>query len=60
MAAWQGVIAPDVEADIFSTAAFSKAVTVDNFEPGFGPTAPPAMSLKSFLKKRREYLLNYE
>ena len=58
----QGVIAEDVKADtrkIFSTEAFTKAVTVDKFEPGFGPTAPPAMSLKSFLDQRREYLLNY-
>jgi len=32
---------------------------VDNFEPGFGPTAPPAMSLKSFVEQRRKFLLNY-
>jgi hypothetical protein len=57
---WQSLIAADVKADtrkIFSTAAFTKAVTEDGFEPGFGPTAPPNMSLKSFLEQRREYLL---
>jgi len=62
VAQWQGVIAAEVKADtrkIFSTDAFSKAVTVDNFEPGFGPTAPPAMSLKSFVEQRRKFLLNY-
>jgi hypothetical protein len=63
VAQWQSVIAADVKADtkkIFSTEAFSKAVTVDNFEPGFGPTAPPSMSLKSFVEQRRAFLLNYQ
>ena len=63
IAQWQGVIAADVKADtkkIFSTEAFTKAVTVDNFEPGFGPTASPSMSLKSFIEQRREYLLKYK
>ena len=60
---WQNVIAADVKADtrkIFSTEAFSKAVTEDNAAPGFGPTAPPSMSLKTFVEKRREYLLAYK
>ena len=59
---FQSVIAADVKADtrkIFSTAAFTRSVTEDEFEPGFGPTAPPRMSLKSFIEQRRAYLLNY-
>jgi hypothetical protein len=40
-----------------STDAFTKAVTQDRFEPGFGPTGPPSMSLKSFVEQRRAYLL---
>ena len=57
---WQSLIAADVKADhrkIFSTAAFTKSVTEDNVERGFGPTAPPSMSLKSFVEQRRAYLL---
>ena len=60
VAQWQSLIAADVKSDhrkIFSTEAFTKAVTQDGFEPGFGPTAPPAMSLKSFMEQRRAYLL---
>jgi hypothetical protein len=59
---FQSVIAADVKADtrkIFSTEAFTKSITQDNFEPGFGPTAPPSMSLKSFFEQRRAYLLSY-
>ena len=62
VADWQSVIAADVKIDtrkIFSTSAFSKAVTEDGVEPGFGPTAPPHLSLKSFAEQRRKYLLNY-
>ena len=62
VAEWQSVIAADVKADtrkIFPTNAFLKAVTEDGIEPGFGPTAPPHLSLKSFVEKRRAYLLNY-
>lgn len=57
---WQSLIAADVKADnrkLMSTEAFSKAVTQDHFEPGFGPTGPPSMSLKSFVEQRRAYLL---
>jgi len=60
---WQSVIAADVKADtrkLFSTEAFTRSVTVDNFEPGFGPTAPPSLSLKSFMEQRRAYLLKYQ
>jgi hypothetical protein len=59
---WQSLIAADVKADtrkIFSTDAFTRSITQDNFEPGFGPTAPPSMSLKNFVEQRRAYLLNY-
>jgi hypothetical protein len=59
---FQGLIAADVQADtrkIFSSAAFTKSVTEDRFEPGFGPTAPPSMSLKSFVEQRRAFLLSY-
>ena len=62
VADWHSVIAADVKIDtrkIFSTSAFSKAVTEDGVEPGFGPTAPPHLSLKSFAEQRRKYLLNY-
>jgi hypothetical protein len=57
---WQSLIAADVKSDtrkIFSTEAFTKSVTVDGFEPGFGPTAPPSMSLRTFMDQRRAYLL---
>jgi hypothetical protein len=60
IAEWQSLIAENVKADtrkIFSTEAFTKSVTVDGFEPGRGPTAPPYLSLKSFLEQRRAYLL---
>jgi hypothetical protein len=57
---WQSLIAADMKTDnrkLLSTEAFTKAVTVDRFEPGFGPTGPPSMSLKSFAEQRRAYLL---
>jgi hypothetical protein len=57
---WQSLIAADVKADgrkLNSTDAFTKAVTQDRFEPGFGPTGPPSMSLRSFVEQRRAYLL---
>ena len=59
---WQALIAADVKADtrkIFSTEAFTKAVTVNDFEQGYGPTAPSSLSLKSFMEQRRAYLLKY-
>jgi hypothetical protein len=63
VAQWQSLIANEVKADtrkIFSTAAFTQSVTQDRFEPGFGPTAPPSMSLKNFVDQRRAYLLTYQ
>jgi hypothetical protein len=59
---FQAVIAADVKADtrkIFSTSAFTRSITEDDVEPGFGPTAPPSMSLKSFVEQRRAFLLGY-
>ena len=61
-AKYQSYIAEGVAADtrkLYSTAGFSKAVTEDGAETGFGPTAPPHLSLKSFCEQRRKYLLNY-
>ena len=58
---FQALIAADVKADtrkIFSTAAFTKSVTEDQLRAGFGPTAPPSMSLKSFVEQRRAFLLS--
>ncbi len=60
---WQALLAADIQADtrkIFSTEAFSRSITQDNFEPGYGPTAPPSMSLKSFCEQRRAYLISYQ
>jgi hypothetical protein len=57
---WQSLIAADVKTDnrkLASTEAFTKSVTQDAFERGFGPTGPPSMSLKSFVEQRRAYLL---
>jgi hypothetical protein len=57
---WQSLLAADMKNDyrkLFSTEAFTKAVTQDGFEPGFGPTGPPSMSIKSFVEQRRAYLL---
>ena len=59
---FQSLIAADVQTDtrkIFSRASFTKSVTEDNFEPGYGPTAPSSMSLKSFIEQRRAFLLKY-
>jgi hypothetical protein len=59
---FQSLIEADVKTDtrkLFSTAAFTKSITEDGFEPGFGPTAPPSFALKNFADKRRAYLLNY-
>jgi hypothetical protein len=59
---FQSVIAADVEIDtrkMLSTAAFTKSITEDGFEPGWGPTAPPNFSLKSFVEKRQAYLRAY-
>jgi len=57
---WQALIADDIKKDtrkIFSTEAFSQGATVDGFEPGRGPTAPPYYSLKGFFEQRRAFLL---
>ena len=62
VAQFQALIAADIQADTrksFSTASFTKSVTQDNFEPGYGPTAPSSMSLKSFIQQRRAFLLSY-
>ena len=59
---WQALILNDVKLDtrkIFSTASFTKSVIQDDFEPGWGPTAPSSMSLKSFVEQRRAFLLSY-
>ncbi len=59
---FQSVIAADIALDsrkLMSTNAFKKSVTEDGVEPGNGPTGPPRLSLKSFVEKRRAYLLNY-
>jgi hypothetical protein len=59
---YQTLIAADVKADtrkLFSTEAFTKSITQDNFQPGYGPTAPPTLSLKSFIEQRRAFLLSY-
>jgi hypothetical protein len=62
VAQFQALIAADIQADTrqsFSTPSFTKSVTQDNFEPGYGPTAPSSMSLKSFIQQRRAFLLSY-
>jgi hypothetical protein len=59
---FQSLIAADVKTDtrkLFSTAAFTRSVTEDDFEPGYGITAPPSLSLKSFADGRRQYLLAF-
>ena len=48
-----------IRAKLYSTAGFSKAVTEDGAETGFGPVGPPHLSLKGFCERRRKYLLNY-
>ena len=58
---YQALIAADVKSDTRkqdSTEAFTRAVTEDIAGQGFGPPGP-RMSLKSFVEKRREYLLNH-
>ena len=52
----------DLKADtkkLFATDIALRAVTEDGIAPGFGPTAPPKLSLKSFCEQRRNYLLSY-
>jgi hypothetical protein len=56
---YQALIATDVKLDtrkLYATAAFNDGVYVDHASTG-NMMAPPAMSLKSFVTKRREYLL---
>ena len=56
---FRSLIAADVQSDtrkIFSTSSFTKSVTEDNFEPGFGPTAS-SMSLKTFFEQHRAFVL---
>ncbi len=59
---FQKAINPHLKADtkkLFSTDIALRAVTEDNVSPGFGPTAAPHLSLKSFCEQRRKYLLSY-
>ena len=52
----------DVKTDghkLFPYAKFVSTITKDDENPGFGPSAGPELSLKSFFEKRRAYLLNY-
>ena len=59
---FQNTINPYLKADtkkLFSTDITLRAVTEDNIAPGFGPTAAPHLSLKSFCEQRRKYLLSY-
>jgi hypothetical protein len=59
---WQAVIAADIRKDtrkIYSTESFVACLTRDDFEPGWGMVTPPSLSLKSFLERRRAYLLSY-
>ncbi len=59
---FQKTINPYLKADtkkLFSTDITLRAVTEDNIAPGFGPTAAPHLSLKSFCEQRRKYLLSY-
>lgn len=59
---YQALIAADIKSDtrkLDTTEAFFQGVTEDTAEAGFhGPGGPPALSLKSFVEKRRTYLLN--
>lgn len=58
----QALIADDVKGDtrkLFSLAAFKTSLVQDDFEPGYGPTAPPSTAMKNFFDRRRAYLLNY-
>ena len=58
---YQSVIADAIKADsrkILSTSAFLKSVTEDGVEPASGPSGAPKLSLKSFVEKRRAYLLS--
>ena len=58
---YHALIAADVKKDtrkLQSTEAFTRAVTEEIQGQGFGPPGP-RMSLKSFVEKRREYLLNH-
>ena len=63
-AQYQSLIAADVKSDtrkLHSTEAFLSGVAEDNVEPGLGRSgAPPGMSLKAFVEKRRTYLLSYK
>ena len=62
VAQFQKTINADLKADtkkLFATDIALRAVTEDDVAPGFGPTAPPHLSLKSFCEQRRKYLLSY-
>jgi hypothetical protein len=58
---WQALIYNDIAADtrkLYPTGAFTGGLTQDR-EAGYGFSAPPALSLKSFMEQRRAYLLAY-
>ena len=62
VAQFQKTINEDLKADtkkLFATDIALRAVTEDDVAPGFGPTAPPRLSLKSFCEQRSKYLLSY-
>ena len=62
VAQFQKTIDVDLKADtkkLFATDIALRAVTEDGIAPGFGPTTPPKLSLKSFCEQRRNYLLSY-
>jgi CotH kinase protein len=59
-ASYQALIAADVKADnrkLGSTEQFTAGVTVDVQESFGGPISAPGMSLKTFVEKRRAYVL---
>lgn len=61
-ASYQGLIAKDIETDIRklgTSAAFRDGVTVDGDDVFQGPLSTPGMSLKTFVERRRVYLLRY-
>jgi hypothetical protein len=58
---WQSLIYNDVAVDtrkLYPTEDFARTLTEDR-PAGYGFSAPPAMSLKSFMEQRRAYLLRY-
>jgi len=59
---YQGLIAEDVMTDerkLYSNNAFRNGLTQDGSGGGWGPISSPSISIKSFVEKRRAYLLSY-